>query len=254
MSLFQHVKLRMPDGTEYGPVTSQEMTTWYEDNRVPPDAYIIDADTGESHPATVFFNFPSHVPIAYPPSNATNRYPHQYHSVSPVQPINAARYPQYQQPAALRPKPVTVIAIFFFVSALFALFGFIAQQDGETNRMLHTMMGSKYIAVNSIFTFLSMLTSIGIGIALLKMFNWARLLTIYSTIILFIYALINALIVSSKLQHYVDRLIYSGNTPEFPSESYSSLWGGFLFSAIIYGVIIYYLRRADIVAAFEYDA
>lgn len=51
---FEQVRIRLANGQEYGPVSWSAMLQWRQEGRVPNDAFIVDAATGQSHPVSAF--------------------------------------------------------------------------------------------------------------------------------------------------------------------------------------------------------
>ena len=51
---FEQVTMRLADGQEFGPVPLATLLDWHREGRVPPDAVIVDAITGEIRPAKEF--------------------------------------------------------------------------------------------------------------------------------------------------------------------------------------------------------
>jgi hypothetical protein len=51
---FEQVYLRTTDGQQYGPVTYKELVQWHQQGRVPPNAFIVDAVSGEAQPISAF--------------------------------------------------------------------------------------------------------------------------------------------------------------------------------------------------------
>jgi uncharacterized RDD family membrane protein YckC len=51
---FENVRVRLPDGQEFGPVAWSAMLQWHQEGRVPADAHLVDHATGEARPASMF--------------------------------------------------------------------------------------------------------------------------------------------------------------------------------------------------------
>ena len=51
---FEQVRLRLISGEEYGPASLQEVVQWHQQGRVPPDAVLVDAETGEIREISAF--------------------------------------------------------------------------------------------------------------------------------------------------------------------------------------------------------
>ncbi|HOF86543.1 MAG TPA: hypothetical protein PLZ36_00385 [Armatimonadota bacterium] len=51
---FEHVRVRLPDGQEFGPVAWSVMLQWHQEGRVPADASLVDHATGEARAASSF--------------------------------------------------------------------------------------------------------------------------------------------------------------------------------------------------------
>ena len=64
---FTNVKMRTPDGAEYGPVAWEELQQWHQQGRVPPGAIIVDADTGEEKLTCNFPQLGVPAPMIPPP-------------------------------------------------------------------------------------------------------------------------------------------------------------------------------------------
>jgi len=60
---FEQVKLRLPDGQEFGPAPFMTAVQWHREGRVPREAWLIDAMSGESRPV---MDFPA-LAVAPPP-------------------------------------------------------------------------------------------------------------------------------------------------------------------------------------------
>jgi len=48
---FSQVSIRMSGGTEYGPISGEELLAWHAEGRIPADCMVVDRETGESEPA-----------------------------------------------------------------------------------------------------------------------------------------------------------------------------------------------------------
>lgn len=64
---FEQVTLRLANGQEFGPVTMPELLHWHREGRVPPDATLVDALSGETRAVA---DFPALI-IAPPPLPGT---------------------------------------------------------------------------------------------------------------------------------------------------------------------------------------
>jgi len=54
---FEQVTLRTVEGQEYGPVAMETMVQWYQAGRVPANATLVDAETGDTRPVNAFLAF-----------------------------------------------------------------------------------------------------------------------------------------------------------------------------------------------------
>jgi hypothetical protein len=51
---FEQVKMRTAQGQEYGPVPMSVLIRWHQEGRVPMDAFLVDAESGEAQPVVSF--------------------------------------------------------------------------------------------------------------------------------------------------------------------------------------------------------
>ncbi len=91
---FTNVKMRTPDGAEYGPVAWEELRQWQQQGRMPPGSIIIDADTGEERQPTSFpeLSIPRPPMIVPPPPMQQlyyNSQPQQPNHIIPTRNPNA---------------------------------------------------------------------------------------------------------------------------------------------------------------------
>ncbi|MEI7832579.1 MAG: hypothetical protein WCJ56_05220 [bacterium] len=82
---FTNVKMRTPDGAEYGPVTWDELQQWHQQGRVPPGTLLIDADTGEEKLIGDFSQLSVPAPMIPPPPQYYTQQQRQPNHLIPTQ-------------------------------------------------------------------------------------------------------------------------------------------------------------------------
>lgn len=221
------IRVRMPDGTVYGPVTQEELARWQRERRVPAGAVVEDMLTGEKWPAAAFDSAGQTV-------------------LSPLVEVPA--------PASTRPREATVIAVLLLVFSAITLVSVPFYFTPMAGSSLAEIYGPPVLLLNIAGDTLAALGFLISGIGLLKMRPWARRAAVYLLDALCVLVLITGTIGHVKLSAL--RAV-GGSDPMANIEVIGGLiglWVGTVVILVINGLVIYFLTRRHVVDAFDYPS
>jgi hypothetical protein len=159
----------------------------------------------------------------------------------------------------MRPRPIS-ITVFGILNIGFALFGFL--EVSLSRLMLHSKlparhglvvpaeMNSAWASFAAFFGTAQALLLLAAGIGLLLTRHWARVLSVVYAVIAMLYALIASFINFPTLQATFSRMpvIPPGAVP---AVAVAATVIGFIIGLIYPGLLLYFMTRPKVVAAFE---